>query len=412
MTLRNQAFAGLEPQQPDGLLALIAQCRADPRPDKVDVGVGVYRGEAGGTPVMRAVKAAEAALVAGQASKSYLGAEGDERFARLVWQLVSGEERFGERRFGLQTPGGTGALRVGAELMACARPGARIWLGEPTWPNHEPIFSGAGLEVRTHPYFDATTGGIAFDAMISALSDARQGDVLLLHGCCHNPTGTQFSREQWRALSALCNERGVVPFIDLAYQGLGDGMEEDAWGTRLILDTVPDVLLAYSCDKNFAMYRDRVGALFVQAGSAAMLNLAKANALTIARRLWSMPPDHGAAVVGTILDDPDLRAAWQDELTGMRQRLQTVREKLAAAHPVLALVAQQRGLFSRLPIAPDAVAAVRRTHGIYMPDDGRINIAGLNQANLDHFVEGVLPHLIAGRDASNCNSRRSQEIPA
>jgi aromatic-amino-acid transaminase len=157
--------------------------------------------------------------------------------------------------------------------------------------------------------------------MISALSDARQGDVLLLHGCCHNPTGTQFSREQWRAISALCNERGVIPFIDLAYQGLGDGMEEDAWGTRLILDTVPDVLLAYSCDKNFAMYRDRVGALFVQAGSAAMLNLAKANALTIARSLWSMPPDHGAAVVGTILDDPDLRAAWQDELTGMRQRL-------------------------------------------------------------------------------------------
>ena len=152
--------------------------------------------------------------------------------------------------------------------------------------------------------------------MITALSDARQGDVLLLHGCCHNPTGTQFSREQWRALSALCNERGMVPFIDLAYQGLGDGMEEDAWGTRLILDTLPDVLLAYSCDKNFAMYRDRVGALFVQAGSAAMLNLAKANALTIARRLWSMPPDHGAAVVGTILDDPDLRAAWQENLPG------------------------------------------------------------------------------------------------
>jgi Aspartate/tyrosine/aromatic aminotransferase len=395
MMLSFPAFAGLEPQKPDALLALIAEYRADPRVDKIDVGVGVYRSETGDTPVMRAVKDAEAALLAGQISKSYLGAEGDQRFAQLLWYLVSGNETLGAHRFGLQTPGGTGALRVGAELMARARPDARVWIGEPTWPNHAPIFRGAGLEVRTHPYFDQSTGSVDFDAMMLALSETEAGDVLLLHGCCHNPTGTRFSQEQWKTLAAVCNRRGLIPFIDLAYQGLGDGMEEDAQGARHMLAAVPDALLAYSCDKNFAVYRDRVGALFVQTGTESSLELARTNALTIARSLWSMPPDHGAAVVRMILDNATLRADWASELTDMRRRLQKVRQGLALAHPLLAPIATQRGLFSRLSIDADAVAAVRRTHGIYMPADGRINIAGLNQANLSRFVDGVLPHLLA-----------------
>jgi len=411
MTVSSHAFAGLEPQKPDALLALIAQYRADPRVDKIDVGVGVYRTETGETPVMRAVKDAEAALLAGQTSKSYLGAEGDQRFAQLLWQLISGSDALGTRCFGLQTPGGTGALRVGAELLARARPDTRVWIGEPTWPNHAPIFREAGLQVRPHAYLDATAGSIDFDAMVSALTDARAGDVLLLHGCCHNPTGTQFSHEQWIALSDLCIQRGLIPFIDLAYQGLGDGMEEDAQGARHMLSAVPDALLAYSCDKNFAVYRDRVGALFVQSGSEAPLQLARANALTIARSLWSMPPDHGAAVVRTILDNPALRANWQDELTSMRCRLQAVREGLATAHPLLRPVATQRGLFSRLPLDGDAVVAVRRTHGIYMPADGRINVAGLNEANLGRFVEGVLPYLF-DRNNSISHSARSQELSA
>jgi len=406
------AFAGLEPHKPDALLALIAQYRADPRADKIDVGVGVYRSEVGETPVMRAVKNAEAVLLSEQTSKSYLGAEGDQRYAQLIWHLVSGSETLGAHCFGLQTPGGTGALRVGAELLARARPDARVWIGEPTWPNHAPIFSGAGLQVRAHPYLDAVTGSIVFEPMLSALEEAWPGDVLLLHGCCHNPTGTQFSREQWKALSDLCNRRGLIPFIDLAYQGLGDGMEEDAQGARQMLATMPDALLAYSCDKNFAVYRDRVGALFVQAEAETSLELARTNALTIARSLWSMPPDHGAAVVRTILDDPDLRADWQDELAGMRRRLQTVREALASAHPLLAPAAAQRGLFSRLPIDAYAVAAVRRTHGIYMPADGRINVAGLNQANLSRFVDGVLPHLSADWDSSMPNPSEPQELSA
>ncbi|MFB0875860.1 MULTISPECIES: amino acid aminotransferase [unclassified Sphingobium] len=411
MTVSSHAFASLEPQKPDALLALIAQYRADPRADKIDVGVGVYRTETGETPVMRAVKDAEATLLAVQASKSYLGAEGDQRFAQLIWRCVSGNDELGARCFGLQTPGGTGALRVGAELLARARPDARVWIGEPTWPNHAPIFREAGLQVRTHPYVDATGGSIDFDAMDSALTDAASGDVLLLHGCCHNPTGTQFSGEQWMALSDLCHGRGLVPFIDLAYQGLGDGMEEDARGARHMLAAVPDVLLAYSCDKNFALYRDRVGALFVQSGTEQSLELARSNALTIARSLWSMPPDHGAAVVRTILDDPALRTDWENELAGMRDRLLAVRRGLAAAHPLLASVATQRGLFSLLPLDADAVAAVRRAHGIYMPADGRINLAGLNQANLGRFVEGVLPHLLA-RDTSILQSAKSQELSA
>lgn len=411
MTLSAHAFAGLEPQKPDALLALIAQYRADPRADKIDVGVGVYRTETGETPVMRAVKDAEAALLSGQDSKSYLGAEGDQRFAQLIWQLISGKEQLGAHCFGLQTPGGTGALRVGAELLARARPDARVWIGEPTWPNHAPIFREAGLQVRTHAYLDASGGHIDFDAVISALTEAASGDVLLLHGCCHNPTGSQFSGEQWMALSDLCNRRGLVPFIDLAYQGLGDGMDEDARGARRMLAAVPDALLAYSCDKNFAVYRDRVGALFVQSGTDQSLELARGNALTIARSLWSMPPDHGAAVVRMILDDPALRTDWETELAGMRDRLQAVRQGLAAAHPVLASIATQRGLFSLLPLDAEAVAAVRRTHGIYMPADGRINLAGLNQANLDRFVEGVLLHLLA-RNTSIFHSAKSQELSA
>ncbi|MCP1469762.1 aromatic-amino-acid transaminase [Sphingobium sp. OAS761] len=412
MKVSSDAFAGLQSQKPDALLALIAQYRADPRADKIDVGVGVYRSEAGDTPVMRAVKDAEAVLLSEQASKSYLGAEGDQRFAQLLWQLVSGSNRLGTRCFGLQTPGGTGALRVGAELLARARPDARVWIGEPTWPNHAPIFREAGLQVRTHRYLGATGGDIDFDAMVSALTEARAGDMLLLHGCCHNPTGTQFSQEQWMALAGLCLQRGIIPFIDLAYQGLGDGMEEDAQGARHMLAAVPDALLAYSCDKNFAVYRDRVGALFIHSGTESSLELARTNALTIARSLWSMPPDHGAAVVRTILDNPALRTDWEDELADMRRRLQIVRQGLASADPLLAPIATQRGLFSRLPIHADAIATVRRTHGIYMPADGRINIAGLNQTNLSRFVDGVLPHLPGYRGNSASDPSAPQEVSA
>ena len=393
MSAASIPFAGLAPRKPDALLALIALHQADERPGKIDVGVGVYRDESGKTPVMRAVKAAEAHLVEEQPTKAYLGTEGDMRYTELLAGIVFGPNVREPRRFGLQTPGGTGALRLGAELLAHATPHARVWSGMPTWPNHAPIFTDAGLELVAHPYFDAAKGGIDFDAMIGALGKALSGDVVLLHGCCHNPTGTQFTRDQWRELANLCNVRGLIPFVDLAYQGLGDGLEEDAAGVRQLFDAVPSALLAYSCDKNFGLYRERVGALWVQASTTDLTDLVRANLLTLAHSLSSMPPDHGAAIVRTILEDAGLAAMWRDELGVMRTRINTVRKALAAEHSALSEIAHQRGMFSLLPINGDAVARLRDANGIYMPSNARLNLAGLNSGNLEVFAQAIRPHL-------------------
>lgn len=394
MTQRTEQFAALAPQPADGLLALIALHRADPRDHKIDVGVGVYRDTAGATPVMRAVKAAEQRLLGEQATKSYLGAAGDLGFTALLGDIVFGTSgTSSDRLAGLQTPGGTGALRLGAALLARLGAGRPIWLGDPTWPNHAPIMIEAGLEPRRHPYFDASRGTIAFEAMLDALGAAAPGDILLLHGCCHNPTGTSLSLEQWRVIADLCNARGLIPFVDLAYQGLGDGVDADALGMRLLLAEVPEAMVAYSCDKNFGLYRDRVGALWVQAGTSAAAGLVCDNLHALARSLWSMPPDHGAAVVRIILDDPALTTDWRDELESMRRRLNSVRALLSTMHPRLVPVGWQRGLFSLLPLDPAAVTALREEHGIYMAQDGRVNIAGLTDQNLRRFAEAVAPFL-------------------
>lgn len=393
MSAGPDTFARLAPLPADALLALIALCRADLRAEKIDVGVGVYRDEAGATTVLRAVKAAEDRLVAEQSSKAYLGAEGDQRFIELLAPIVFGAGTNEPHRFGLQTPGGTGALRLGAELLARTAPAARVWIGTPTWPNHAPIFAEAGLTPAFHPYYDATSGGIAFSAMLEALHAAMPGDAVLLHGCSHNPTGTELSIDEWRAVAAVCTERGLLPFVDLAYQGLGDGLEEDVAGMRLLLDSVPDSLVAYSCDKNFALYRERVGALWIQTRNPARLAIARDNLLALARSLWSMPPDHGAATVRIVLDDPDLADMWRAELATMRQRLNSVRTALAVAHPGLAGIAAQRGLFSLLPITSQAVKTLREAHGIYMADNARINVAGLNAANLARFTDALTPFL-------------------
>ncbi len=388
-------FAALVSQGTDVLLTLLAMHRADRRPDKIDLGVGVYRDENGQTPVLRAVKAAEARLVSEQTTKAYLGAEGDIRFTERLAEVVFGPSAHNPRRFGIQTPGGTGALRLGAELLTLGAPDSCIWMGSPTWPNHAPIFEDAGLLTMPHVYIDPVSGDIVLDEMLGALAGARPGDIVLLHGCCHNPTGTHFTLEAWRKLASFCNARGLVPFIDLAYQGLGDGLEEDVAGMRLLLAAVPNAFVAYSCDKNFGLYRERVGALWVQTSSPELTDLVKANIVAVARGLWSMPPDHGAAIVRVILDDPALAKDWRNELAEMRTRLNAMRMALAAMHPVLAPIAEQRGLFSILPIDPDTVADLRASHGIYMVDSGRINIAGLNPGNLARFGEALLPHLAA-----------------
>ncbi|WP_375196594.1 amino acid aminotransferase [Sphingobium sp.] len=381
-------FGDLTVQPADGLLGLIGLYRADERPGKLDLGVGVFRDDLGATPVMRAVKAAEATLLRDQATKSYLGAEGDARFVELLADVAFGAGS--DRLTGVQTPGGTGALRLGAELIAHSRHDATIWIGAPTWPNHAPIFREAGLPVQTHRFFDVANAGIDFEGMMEDLERTRPGDVLLLHGCCHNPTGADFTAEQWRQIGRLCESRGLLPFIDLAYQGLGDGLDADAAAMREMVRDVPEAVIAYSCDKNFGLYRERVGALWVQSDETALV---RGNMLALARSLWSMPPDHGAAVVRLVLDDPALRADWAAELDGMRARINRLRAALAACDPRLAPISGQRGMFALLPLGPDAVDRLRRDHGIYMAGNGRINIAGLTMDSIPAFVAGLAPYL-------------------
>lgn len=389
----SNVFSALDPQPADALLNLIGLCRGDERPSKIDLGVGVYRDPSGATPVMRAVKAAEHILAKDQETKSYLGAEGDVRFVDLLVPIVFGEDAVSSDVTGVQTPGGTGALRLAAELIARANPEALVWVGAPTWPNHEPIFREAGLKVQVHPFYDTLAGEIDFPNMMAALSEARPGDVLLLHGCCHNPTGADLSADQWRTLIKAIGERGVLPLIDLAYQGLGKGLDPDAAATRAMIGALPEAIVAYSCDKNFGLYRERVGALWVLASNPAVRRAVRDNMLVLARSFWSMPPDHGAATVRLILEDAALTAIWRSELDEMRVRIATLRTSLAAADSRLATIGRQHGMFAMLPLAKDAIRTLRERHGIYMADSGRINIAGLREDTLGPFVAAIAPYL-------------------
>jgi aspartate/tyrosine/aromatic aminotransferase len=381
----------LEAQPSDSLLNLIALANADPRPEKIDVGVGVYRDAAGGTPILRAVKAAERILLETQETKAYLGSQGDARFVELIKPIVFGSAGAADSRIvGVQTPGGCGALRLGAELIAKADPSARIFVGQPTWPNHGPLIGCTGVEMVDYPYYDRQARTLLFGAMMEALSGAKAGDVLLLHGCCHNPTGADLSEAQWREIADLVAARGLIPFVDLAYQGLGHGLEADAAGTRLVVEAADQALVAQSCDKNFGVYRERTGSLFVKASSAAAADIAFGNLLGLARTMWSMPPDHGAALVRLILDDPALRADWNAELRDMCARIRSLRARLAAYDERLAYIDAQNGMFSMLPLSPDAVEQLRAEKGIYMAGSGRFNVVGLSDDNVDAFAAAVV----------------------
>ncbi|MFB0872629.1 MULTISPECIES: amino acid aminotransferase [unclassified Sphingobium] len=384
-----EIFGALALQPADALLALIGAFRSDPRAGKIDVGVGVYRDLAGHTPVLRAVKEAERRLLEQQQSKAYLGPEGDIGYFEALKPIIFGDRAFDARLSGLQTPGGTGALRVAAELLARGRPGARIWVGNPTWPNHLPILKAAGLKIAAYDHYDVTSQRLTIDQTLDALKGAAPGDVALLHGCCHNPTGADFTVDQWRAIATLLRDRGVLPLIDLAYQGLGEGLDEDAAGARQTLEIVGEGLVAYSCDKNFGLYRERVGALYTVAKSPEQARIIQSNLLALTRANWSMPPDHGAAIVRVILEDPDLSADWRAELAEMRERIQQIRHLLANADPALAPLATQQGMFSTLPLSAEEVARLRDQHGIYMPASGRINIAGLTPETVPPFVAAL-----------------------
>jgi aromatic-amino-acid transaminase len=387
-------FERLEEQKSDSLLQLIALCEADPREEKIDVGVGVYRDPAGGTPIPRAVKEAERQLWESQETKSYLGSSGDARFTDLIKPIVFGDHLAADDRIvGLQTPGGCGALRLGAELIVAADENARILVGQPTWPNHGPLIECAGVEMISHPYYDKDKREIRFDEMMDALKDARAGDLVLLHGCCHNPTGADLSPAQWRAVAELVAERGLVPFVDLAYQGLGNGLEADAEGTRLVVEAAEQAIVAQSCDKNFGIYRERTGNLFVKGSSRRNAEVILGNLMTLSRTMWSMPPDHGAAVVRTVLDDEELRADWQEELIAMCARIRSLRARLAAYDERLAYIDRQNGMFSMLPLSEKAVLELREEKGIYMAGSGRFNVVGLSDDNVDRFAAAVVEKL-------------------
>jgi aromatic-amino-acid transaminase len=390
-----RGLADLPPVESDSLLKLIALANADPRPDKIDVGVGVFRDAVGNTPILKVMKEAEQRLVDIQESKSYLGSAGDKRFAELLRPILLGEHAGDERIAGLQTPGGCGALRLGFELIATANPGARVLVGTPTWPNHPPIISAVGLEQVDYPYYEIGQGAIRFEDMLEALGSGEPGDVALLHGCCHNPTGADLNPTQWAEVTDVCHERGLIPLVDIAYQGFGQGLDEDAAGLRGILSQCDEVIIAQSCDKNFSVYRDRVGCLFVKTGSASATATAMGHVFQRAREMWSMPPDHGAAAARIILDDPALRARWLVELKGMRDRINAVRQRIASADPRLAFIGRQFGMFSMLPLSLEQVLKLREDHGIYMADSGRFNVVGLGDHEIDRFIAAVIEALDA-----------------
>jgi len=381
-------FETLAAQPADALLALIGLYRDDPRPKKLDLGVGVYRDESGATPIMAAVTRAEEILLATRTTKSYLGPEGDLAYVDLLKPIAFGADP-GPRLTGVQTPGGTGALRLGAELIAQAKPGAKVLVGLPTWPNHAPILAATGLTLVSHPFFDVASQTIDFAALKRAVTAAGPGDVVLLHGCCHNPAGADLSEPEWDEIADLLLARGVTPFVDLAYQGLGRGLEADAYGTRRLMARLPEVLVAYSCDKNFGLYRDRVGALYALARDEAAAATVRSNLAALARVNWSMPPDHGAAIVRTVLESAELTALWRAELERMGTRVRSVRAAIAAAEPRLATLADQQGMFSTLALAKAQIERLRVDHAVYMAGSGRINLAGLALDDVPAFVAAL-----------------------
>jgi len=372
----------LSPQPQDKILQLITLYRDDPRPTKIDLGVGVYKDATGLTPVMRAVKAAEKKLWEVETTKTYTGLAGEPAFNAAMVGMILGDG-FADRAACVATPGGTGAIRQALELIRMANPAAKVWLSAPTWPNHPSIIKYLGMPMAAYRYFDSATGDIDFAGLMADLGQVGAGDAVLLHGCCHNPTGANLTMEQWGAVADLLAARGAVPFVDLAYQGFGDGLEEDAAATRLIAARFPEVLIAASCSKNFGIYRERTGILIALGGPAAR-GVTQGNLNFLNRQNYSFPPDHGARLVTMILEDAALTAEWKAELEEVRQNMLGLRKALtdelrrATNSDRFDFVAHHRGMFSRLGLTEAQVNRLREEHGIYMVGDSRINIAGLN----------------------------------
>jgi aspartate aminotransferase len=391
-------FGTLETLPPDPILGVTAAFRRDPDPAKIDLGVGVYRDESGLTPVPAAVREAERQLLADQATKTYVGPAGNpefnERIVALALGALAGQLR--DRTASIQTVGGCGALRLGAELIHAANPAAVVHVSDPTWANHEPLLGNSGLALGRYPYYDPATRGVDFERMLGHVDRLPAGAVLLLHACCHNPTGADLAPAEWVALAEVVARRGIVPFVDLAYQGFGDDLEADATGLRLLAARVPQLLLAVSCSKNFGLYRERAGALAVVAESASVAAAIATHLARTARRLYSMPPDHGGAIVARLLGDPRLRADWESELAAMVGRMKTLRalleSRLVARRPGtdFGWLLRHRGMFSLLGLDAAGIARLREERHVYVPPDGRINLAGVSEANVERVADAIV----------------------
>jgi len=389
-------FEHLKEKPADKIIALGQAFREDPRETKIDLGVGVYKNPQGVTPVMRAVKAAEKQLWEEETTKAYTALAGDPAFTGAMADLVLGDAVPRDNVATLATPGGTGAVRQAFDLVRMANPGARVFVSDPTWPNHLSILAYLGMEVVNYRYFDSTTCAVDFDGMMADLEGVRAGDVVLLHGCCHNPTGANLTMPEWRAVVERLNTAGALPMIDIAYQGFGDGLEDDAAAVRYVAANCPEVLIAASCSKNFGIYRERTGVLMAVMQEAGLRTLTQANLAYLNRQTYSFPPDHGARLVSMVLTDNALRADWQAELEDVRKGMLKLREQLAAELQRLSgsdrfgFIAQHRGMFSRLGATPEQVERLREEHAIYMIGDSRINIAGLNERTVPILAKALI----------------------
>lgn len=386
----------LKPQPADKILMLMQTFREDPRTDKIDLGVGVYKDPTGLTPVMRAVKAAEKKIWESQNTKAYVGLAGDPAFLDGMIGLVLDGAVARERIGAVATPGGTGAIRQALELIRLASPEATVWLSNPTWPNHNSIIKYLGMKMADYRYFDEATRGVDFAGMMADLQGLKAGDVVLLHGCCHNPTGANLDAAQWDEVITLLKAKGAVPLVDIAYQGFGDGLAEDGAATRMVAAGMDECLIAASCSKNFGIYRERTGILMAVARDDAQAKLAQANLAFLNRQNYSFPPDHGARIVSTILGDAALRADWEAELEEIRNTMLGLRRQLADELRRLSnsdrfdFIAHHRGMFSRIGTTPEKVEKMRADSGIYMVSDSRMNIAGLNTRTIPILAKAII----------------------
>lgn len=389
-------FETLKEQPADKILALVQTYREDPRDPKIDLGVGVYKDASGNTPIMGAIKSAEQKVWEAQTTKAYTGLAGDPAFADAMIAMVLGDAVPRANVAAVATPGGTGAVRQGFDLVKMASPDGKVYVSDPTWPNHLSILKHMGMEMVPYRYFDDESRGVDFDGMMADIAKAGPGDIVLVHGCCHNPTGANLNMTEWQAVVDLLLKTGATPMVDIAYQGFGDGLEEDAAATRLIAASVPETIIAASCSKNFGIYRERTGLLMAVSQNEASQKRNQGTLAYLNRQNYSFPPDHGARLVTTVLGDDELRADWAKELEEMRTGMLALREQLAAELQRLSgsdrfgFIAQHRGMFSRLGATPEQVDRLRDEHAIYLVGDSRLNIAGLNKESVPVLAKAMI----------------------